>query len=128
MLALTLLAVTTSTPDPSPSCGVGDRPVATAIRETPVSVQKAMAHRIAERGEPFNISDAVPPGQEHRPFMRFICGYPTPSGYVVEREQGGRGYNVGKIVFDRTARGYVEHEGSSVGSTHPVGLPVEKRR
>lgn len=30
-----------------------------------------------------------------------LCGYSIPDGYVVEREQGGRGYNVAKIVLLR---------------------------
>ena len=38
--------------------------------------------------------------------MRLICGYPVPRGYVVEREQGGRGYNIGKIMFRKTSSGY----------------------
>lgn len=40
--------------------------------------------------------------------MRLICGYSTSDGYVVERERGGRGYNIGKIVFDKTKAGYTE--------------------
>ena len=127
MLSLTLLAAAASA-SPSPSCGVGDRAVATTLREAPASVQKALAHRVADRGEPFNIGDAVPRGQEHRPFMRFICGYATPAGYIVEREQGGRGYNVGKIVFDRTARGYVEERRVVGQFNYPVGSLIGKRR
>lgn len=84
------------------------RPVATSLRELPASVQKALAHRVADRGQPFNVGDVIEPGQEQRPFMRLICGYATPEGYIVERERGGRGYNIGKVVFDKTATGYKE--------------------
>ncbi len=128
MVSLTLLAAAASASASSPSCGVGDRPVATTLRETPATVQKALAHRVADRGGPFNIGDAIPRGQEPRPFMRFICGYATPAGYVVEREQGGRGYNVGEIVFDRTARGYVKHKGYSGALAYPVRSPTGERR
>ena len=89
-------------------CSVNGRPVATSLRELPASVQKVMAHRLADRGQPFNVSDAIQPGQERRPFLRLICGYTAPESYIVEREQGGRGYNIGKIVFDKTAAGYTE--------------------
>ncbi|WP_440847759.1 hypothetical protein [Sphingomonas sp. 22176] len=93
---------------PAPMCGVSGRPVSTNIRELPISVRQALRHRVADRGQPFNVSDALPSGQERRPFMRLICGYSTPEGYIVEREQGGRGYNIGKIVFVKTDTGYVE--------------------
>jgi hypothetical protein len=92
----------------APTCNAGGRPIATSLRELPASVRAALAHRVADRDQPFNISDAIAAGQERRPFMRLICGYPISGGYVVEREQGGRGYNVGKIVFDTTNAGYRE--------------------
>ena len=92
----------------APTCSVSGRPIANKIQELPISVRKALAHRIADRGQPFNIGDAIPAGQEQRPFMRLICGYSIPDGYVIEREQGGRGYNVAKIIFGKTAVGYIE--------------------
>ncbi len=108
MLPSVLLIAAAVVSGPAPMCGVSGRPVSTSISELPASVQHALAHRVADRGQPFNVSDAIQPGQERRPFMRLICGYSTPEGYIVEREQGGRGYNIGKIVFEKTDTGYIE--------------------
>lgn len=56
----------------TPTCSVSGRMIANKIQELPISVRKALAHWIAGRGQPFKISDAIPAGQEHRPFMRLL--------------------------------------------------------
>ena len=90
----------------SPPCTARDRPTVDTLREMPEPVRKALADQIADRGQPFNVGDAIPLGQQHRPFMRIICGYEIPEGYIVEREQGGRGYNIGALIFSRNQSGY----------------------
>ena len=90
----------------APKCSLTGRPAVTKVSALPPSVQRALKSRIADPSAPFHNSDVVLSGQEKWPFMRLICGYRVPGGYVVEREQGGRGYNLGKIIFRRTARGY----------------------
>jgi hypothetical protein len=90
----------------APQCSVVDRPVSAKVKDLPVAIQKALAEQLADPGAPFHRTDTVLPGQEGWPYMRLICGYPVAEGYVIEREQGGRGYNVGQIVFRKTPAGY----------------------
>ncbi len=106
-MPLILLAAAAAVP-PSPACSVSDRAIVGSLREMPPSIREALGGRMADRDQPFNISDAVPPGQERWPFLRVICGYKTATGYVVERERGGRAYSKGRIVFANSPAGYVE--------------------
>ena len=89
----------------SPRCSIADRPVVRRLQDVPASVRKALPTAIANPGEPFQVTDIVQAGG--RPSLRLICGYATAKGYVIEREQGGRGYNVGRISLRRTHGGYV---------------------
>lgn len=91
---------------PLVQCSVRDRLVATRKRDLPAAVLRAMPYRLADRGEPFRATDVVLPGQEEWPSARLICGYRIPGGYVVEREQGGIGYDIGKVVLRRTSTGF----------------------
>lgn len=105
MLPLILLTVATASVA-SPPCTARGHPTVDTLSEMPEPVRTALAGQIADRGQPFNVSDAIQSGQDDRLFMRVICGYDTPEGYIVEREQGGRGYNIGAIIFLRNQFGY----------------------
>jgi hypothetical protein len=108
MLSLILLVSTQVAAPVTPPCSVRNRPVVNALRAMPPSIQQALAHRMADRGQAFNRTDVIAPGRERLPFLRLICGYATPTGYVVEREQGGRGYNIGAIRFTKVGARYIE--------------------
>ena len=95
----------------APHCSVPGHAVAIRKSELPPEVLREVEGDMADPGQPFRKTDALVPGEEDLPWMRLICGYRTLSGYVVEREQGGRGYNVGKIVFRRTATGFARVDG-----------------
>ena len=90
----------------APQCSVANRPVAKRVEGLPPAVLKALPYRIANPQEPFRVTDVVSPGQRNLPWARLICGYSTPNGYIIEREQGGRGYNVGRILFYKTSTGF----------------------
>ena len=109
-MLMTVFLLLSSTADVGPPCSVTSSPVAMRLQELPADVQAALADRLADRGAPFNVTDYVTVETADLPFRRLICGYSIPQGYVVEREEGGRGYNIRKIVFDRRAGGYVERK------------------
>ena len=94
-----------------PHCSVPGHAVAIRKSELPPDVLREVDTEMADPGKPFRRTDALVPGEEELPAMRLICGYRTLEGYVVERELGGRGYSVGKIVFRRTATGYAPAHG-----------------
>ncbi|MBN8807753.1 MAG: hypothetical protein J0I47_05905 [Sphingomonas sp.] len=105
MLPLIMLAATHAASS-IPTCSNPSPTAAFAVKKLPQAVQKALPYRLADPGQPFNVSDAIAKGDEARPFARLICGYPTKEGYVIERERGGRGYSVGSIRLVKTASGY----------------------
>lgn len=92
--------------DPVPSCSVHDRPIVTKIIDLPPTVHTALPPGIADSGERFRSTDVTRPGEEAWPVLRLICGYSTEDGYIVEREQGGRGYNIARLVFSRSRAGF----------------------
>ena len=108
MLGSVAFLTLAAAPASARTCGASGAAVAHDLRALPTPIREALAGRLADYGQPFEVGDAIPAGQPRRPSMRLIYGYATPTGYVVEREQGGRGYNVGKIVFDKAAQGYIE--------------------
>ena len=106
LLAGAPVAAIPANADNAPQCSVPGHAVAIRTSELPPEVLREFDGTLAEPGEPFHKTDAPTPGQENLPAMRLICGYRTLTGYVVERERGGRAYSVGKVVFHRTATGY----------------------
>lgn len=106
LLALLVLAAAQSA-TPGPQCSISDRPVVRRTQDLPAAVLKALPTRMANPGEAFHVTDVIAPGTEQLPWLRLICGYPIASGYVIEREQGGRGYNIGQIRFRKRQAGYV---------------------
>jgi hypothetical protein len=92
---------------PDIPCSVTDRPVVTRKQDLPKQVLEALRYDLADPGELFNKVDGLLPGQERFPFARLICGYSTPTGYVVERERGGRGYSVGREILNKSGEEYV---------------------
>jgi hypothetical protein len=95
----------------APQCSVPGHAVAILKSELPPDVLREVDVEMADPGKPYRRTDVLAPGEEGLPTMRLICGYRTLEGYVVEREQGGRGYNVGKILFRRTPTGYAPANG-----------------
>ena len=111
LLAFVLFAhVETASVRPAPQCSEIGRSVARRMRDLPSGVQTAVPYRMADPTEPFHVTDVVGPGEANWPWARLICGYPTPSGYVIEREQGGRGYNIGRLVLRSTPTGFVAEQ------------------
>ena len=107
MFMLALLAGSPLIPaQVAPQCSVTGHGVAITKAELPPDVLREVGENMADPGEPFRTGDTMLPGEEQRPTRRLICGYPTLSGYVVEREGGSRGYRVARIAFRKTALGY----------------------
>jgi len=107
MLPLILAVSATVAPlkYPLPACSVKAAEVARTKQDLPPSVRLAVAD-FADSKEAFNKTDALPPNMEGLPFKRLICGYPTATGYVVEWEQGGRGYSIRRTAFRKASAGY----------------------
>ena len=104
---LLLTALQTSVVPASPQCSIKGSTVVKNINKIPADVLKSFPSEMANPNKPFRTGDAIYSGEEHWPSLRLICAYPTLRGYIVEREQGGRGYNRKKVVFRKSATGYV---------------------
>lgn len=81
----------------SPPCSVSDRPTVFELRALPAWAREQAPSPMAKRDEPFNPSDIVLPGGP--PGRRLICAYPQDADWVVEYEQGGRGYSRRTVVL-----------------------------
>ena len=92
MLTVLLIALPFP-PFDAPACSVGDRPVIRRMAELPPGVSNQIGP-MADPNQPFRSTDVVERGEEHLPGRRLICGYAAADGYVIEFEQGGRGYAV----------------------------------
>lgn len=110
-MPLLMLVMAATPPLAAPVCTVADRPVARRLADLPPTVRAGLPKALAEPGASFRRTDFVGPGEQALPTARLVCGYPTSDGYVVEREQGGRGYSVGLVRFRTIATGFERVDG-----------------
>jgi hypothetical protein len=97
---------------------------AQSLRELPPGVQVLLgvglgAHDggIADRGDPFNSSDAVAP--DSPPQRRFALGLVNGDTALIAVEQGGRGYSVATLEFKQAGTTWQPVRCVTIGTTAP---------